>query len=831
VTSVNTAESLAADPATGDLIVRGQQNPAGFSVQFVRVTRAGVVTPMATFPDFQSSNLSGTEIDPLGGGALFADETWNGLGRIALLRPDGGVATVFATPWEMNPHSNGAGMVRFAPDPDDANLLHFFDNTKGVLYTLDRRTGQIAPLVSFDDGAGDGLHIGTAGSDLETDRPGHRLLFAHSGTGSVMAIDPATGAQQPLFDTGAGTLRVAVHPGLRRVFVARNGAVGHGDPAGGALEPVVEVPGLSDLAAGPDPDRPSGWAVYALTRTDNAVYRLEPADEACHARPTCEDGLRDQGEAGVDCGGPCPECRAPEPCADDAACDDGDPCSHDACAEGACQHAIDPAACPDVDLDGDGLVNALEAVVGTDPRRADSDGDGVADGDEDADRDAIRNLDETRGGAAVDTDGDGVFDLLDLDSDADGLPDALEAGDADLATPPVDSNDDGTPDFLDDDSDGDGLSDRVEGTADPDGDHVRASLDLDSDGDGKPDAVERDGDHDGDGLPNFLDPQDLRVYSGHDVRPGGCDGTLDGGLCLGGFYEDIVFPQPFERPPHVVVSAEDVSDQDGCVGGATDKVVGYPANVTERGFRLYAYGSPWGGNCGAYNGWSTRARAGWLAVEDDGRVQSGHHVQPDACTGALQGGLCEGGYYRDVRFATPFDAPPHVLVVAEVASNQGGCVGGATDKVVAYPTDVTREGFRMFIAGSPTACGDLEGASSVADGGWIALPAGPQIASGHGAAPASCTGDAQGGLCNGSFYDDVPFAAPFLTAPHVLVAAENISDQDGCVGGATDKLVSLPARITPTGFRLFARGSPAGAACGAFSSWGSRARAGWIAIQ
>ena len=43
------------------------------------------------------------------------------------------------------------------------------------------------------------------------------------------------------------------------------------------------------------------------------------------------------------------------------------------------------------DADDDGLVDLVEAAVGLDPRRADSDGDGVADGDEDHDGDGVSN--------------------------------------------------------------------------------------------------------------------------------------------------------------------------------------------------------------------------------------------------------------------------------------------------------------------------------------------------------------------------------------------------------------------------------------------------------
>lgn len=76
----------------------------------------------------------------------------------------------------------------------------------------------------------------------------------------------------------------------------------------------------------------------------------------------------------------------------------------------------------------------------------------------DVDEDLILDGDEW----GVDTDGDGLFDQLDLDTDADGIPDVDEAGDADVHSPPVDSDEDGIADFRDVDSDNDGLTDAEE---------------------------------------------------------------------------------------------------------------------------------------------------------------------------------------------------------------------------------------------------------------------------------------------------------------------------------------------------------------------------------
>ena len=187
------------------------------------------------------------------------------------------------------------------------------------------------------------------------------------------------------------------------------------------------------------------------------------------------------------------------------------------------------------DTDGDGLSDALEAQIGTDPNDADSDDDGLSDGEE---------VDP-----GVDTDGDGLINALDPDSDNDGLYDGTETGkdcsgpgtdasaghcvaDADggaTVTDPLmwdtdgggasdgseDANLNGTVDGsetdptsgngADDanvtDTDGDGLSDALEGFlgSNPD--------DGDTDDDGVLDGMEANpsDDTDGDGLINVLD--------------------------------------------------------------------------------------------------------------------------------------------------------------------------------------------------------------------------------------------------------------------------------------------------------------------------------------
>ncbi|RVU83943.1 OmpA family protein [Leucothrix sargassi] len=113
------------------------------------------------------------------------------------------------------------------------------------------------------------------------------------------------------------------------------------------------------------------------------------------------------------------------------------------------------------DTDGDELDDALETNggLGTDPTNPDSDGDGISDG--------LEVGSNTK--QAVDTDGDGTIDALDEDDDNDGIPTAMETT---LSSDPLSADSDG--DGINDkdelganldqplDTDGDGILDIVD---------------------------------------------------------------------------------------------------------------------------------------------------------------------------------------------------------------------------------------------------------------------------------------------------------------------------------------------------------------------------------
>lgn len=195
---------------------------------------------------------------------------------------------------------------------------------------------------------------------------------------------------------------------------------------------------------------------------------------------------------------------------------------------------VDDLLEPQSDRDNDGILDYLDL---------DSDDDGISDtaesgislSDLDADGiDDIFDIDETGGvdsnndgiddnASVVDTDGDLVPDLHDLDTDNDSIFDTVEAGlsDADqnalvdnpddLIQDPIDSDNDGIADFRDLDSDGDGVND-IESTN---------NTNLDANNDGQIESVI---DHDGDGIDDL---QDLAPFV-HGSRASDRDQDKDG---------------------------------------------------------------------------------------------------------------------------------------------------------------------------------------------------------------------------------------------------------------------------------------------------------------
>ena len=124
----------------------------------------------------------------------------------------------------------------------------------------------------------------------------------------------------------------------------------------------------------------------------------------------------------------------------------------------------------DVDQDADGLQDARECELGSDPLNRDSDGDHVNDGA------------EASATSAPDTDGDGRPDVLDSDDDGDGRSTQSELGPRENGdgnpADALDTDRDGQKDYLDVDADDDGVGDADDSAPlDP-----SSCRDLDADG-------------------------------------------------------------------------------------------------------------------------------------------------------------------------------------------------------------------------------------------------------------------------------------------------------------------------------------------------------------
>jgi outer membrane protein OmpA-like peptidoglycan-associated protein len=186
------------------------------------------------------------------------------------------------------------------------------------------------------------------------------------------------------------------------------------------------------------------------------------------------------------------------------------------------------------DADADGLTNARECTIGTNPLDNDTDKDGVGDGF------------EATATTTPNSDGDALIDALDNDDDGDGVVTSVELGPKE--------NRDGNPDDAAN-SDGKGASDYLEVDSDADGvpdatDSARTNpsrcRDVDGDlcddcsitgangsgGDPKNDGTDSDGDgacddgpkdDDGDGVPNGLDTAPLEAEECADKDDDLCD--------------------------------------------------------------------------------------------------------------------------------------------------------------------------------------------------------------------------------------------------------------------------------------------------------------------
>jgi hypothetical protein len=267
----------------------------------------------------------------------------------------------------------------------------------------------------------------------------------------------------------------------------------------------------------------------------------------------------------------------------------------------------DGTSCPTTDLnstidsDNDGLTDAEELRLGTDPNNPDSDRDGLSDGYEvkhlgtnatnpDSDGDGISDGKEIELGTNVtnpDSDGDGISDGKELelgtnatnpDSDGDGLTDGKEVELGTNATNP-DSDGDGLTDgdevdrgtnATNSDSDGDGLTDKEEVDAgtnatnpDTDGDNLSDGEEANSSSNNSTNGTDATNpDSDGDGLKDG----DEVTYGTNVTNPDtDGDGVLDGnetGNCNGNDLIDALESR--------IIDSDGDGVMDECDGNKTD---------------------------------------------------------------------------------------------------------------------------------------------------------------------------------------------------------------------------------------------------------------------
>ncbi len=238
-----------------------------------------------------------------------------------------------------------------------------------------------------------------------------------------------------------------------------------------------------------------------------------------------------------------------------------------------------------VDIQGDGRVDYSSL---TDPTSmTDLDGDGLFDTYDDTDSGGS-TPGWTNGTALpdLDSDGDGIVDALDLDSDNDGIPDLVEAAGIDMngdgyVDTTTDIDGDGYADIYDPDDDGTPGIDNSESyvpliKTNSSGNEVKGgfwAIYPDTDGDGKPNRIDLDADNDG--IPDL-------------VEAGGIDTNGDGRVDILTDADNDGFSDIYDPDDDGTIGVEDATDPLQMTGG-TDRY--NDGKTNDGGFSTYIDGS------------------------------------------------------------------------------------------------------------------------------------------------------------------------------------------------------------------------------------------------
>jgi outer membrane protein OmpA-like peptidoglycan-associated protein len=532
-------EALAIDPTTDRLYGASNSRLGTINVDTGLYTQVGQTFGggSGSLGELTFFDVDGLSFDPRSGElfGIVRFEAFNDL----LIRID--KRTGAAVPDAFGPNVDYVEVTGTSADVDDIAI-----DLDGTMYAVSNNNGLDNALVIIDKLTGVATLVG-ANNVLELEGLGFDptgQLWVSSGisdeaTDGIYPIDKANGTVAPTdlvpIDAGGDYEGIAC-------LIAEDT---DGDGIGNVGEPILGTdPNDADtdddgIADGQEPDFDRD------TDGDGLINARDPDSD--------NDGVRDGTEIGVitplldtDVGAgnfvpdadPGSTTNPLDPDTDNGGVDDG---AEDTDKDGA----IDPSErnpnqgaddAPPPDSDNDGVTDAEEAREGSNPDDADTDDDGVLDGNE-------HNWN-------LDTDGDGLINVLDPDSDNEGLTDGLERGvteaernaDTDVSAgnfvPDLDdsagtsqlvadTDNGGVSDFAEDpngngridagernpnyffdddpapaDSDEDGVTDAEENTVGSDPD------DADSDDDGVLDGDEHNWsvDTDGDGLINVLDP-------------------------------------------------------------------------------------------------------------------------------------------------------------------------------------------------------------------------------------------------------------------------------------------------------------------------------------